>query len=135
MMDTMILMVIHHRKIKMSSNGNLVSGLDTIKSESINQRKVFDNWIKSKNEKFIPFSAQFHIAPNIEINLSDDNKKVTLKTLRGVIWTFEALNGEISIQDSAFMQFGELNPRAAKQIVVTSAAIDYEGAIEWTLSK
>ena len=127
--------VIHHRKIKMSSNGNLVSGLDTIKSESINQRKVFDNWIKSKNEKFIPFSAQFHIAPNIEINLSDDNKKVTLKTLRGVIWTFEALNGEISIQDSAFMQFGELNPRAAKQIVVTSAAIDYEGAIEWTLSK
>jgi len=33
------------------------------------------------------------------------------------------------------MQFGELNPRAAKQIVVTSAAIDYEGAIEWTLSK
>ena len=52
-----------------------------------------------------------------------------------LIWVFEVLNGEISIQDSAFMQFGELSPRAAKQVVVSGTAIDYQGNIEWKLTK
>ncbi|MBT7559319.1 MAG: hypothetical protein HN671_02175, partial [Rhodobacterales bacterium] len=55
--------------------------------------------------------------------------------LKGIIWVFEVLNGEISIQDSAFMQFGELSPRAAKQVVVSGTAIDYQGNIEWKLTK
>ena len=127
--------VIHNRKIRMSSDGCVISGLDTICSESAHQRDIFDKWIKSKNEKSMPFSAQFHIAPDVEIKWNNDNTKIILETLKGIVWVFEVLNGEISIQDSAFMQFGELSPRAAKQVVVSSTAIDYQGNIEWKLTK
>ena len=125
--------VVHHRKIKMSSNGNIVSGVDTILAESNIQRKIFDQWMSKTNT--MPFSAQFHIAPDVAVELNEDKTKVILKTLKGIIWIFEVLNGEISIQDSAFIEFSNLNPRAAKQIVVTSSAIDYQGCIEWILSK
>ena len=127
--------VIHNRKIRMSSDGCVIFGLDTICSESAHQRDIFDKWIKSKNENSMPFSAQFHIAPDVEIKWNNDNTKIILETLKGIIWVFEVLNGEISIQDSAFMQFGELSPRAAKQVVVSGTAIDYQGNIEWKLTK
>ena len=117
----------------MSSNGNIVSGVDTILAESNIQRKIFDQWMSKTN--IMPFSAQFHIAPDVAVELNEDKTKVILKTLKGIIWVFEVLNGEISIQDSAFIEFSNLNPRAAKQIVVTSSAIDYQGCIEWILSK
>ena len=119
----------------MSSDGCVISGIDIICSESAHQRDIFDKWIKSKIEKSMPFSAQFHIAPDVEIKWNNDNTKIILETLKGIIWVFEVLNGEISIQDSAFMQFGELSPRAAKQVVVSSTAIDYQGNIEWKLTK
>ena len=33
------------------------------------------------------------------------------------------------------MQYGHLHPRASKQVVVSGSAMDYEGVIEWTLSR
>ena len=60
---------------------------------------------------------------------------VTMTTPKGEIWLLRAPKAQMSIEKSAYMQYGRLNPRAANQVVVSAAAINYEGVIEWSLTR
>ena len=83
----------------------------------------------------MPFNARFHISPDVTLEFGILDTAVSMTTPKGDVWILRSPNAKISIQESAFMQYGHLHPRASKQVVVSGSAMDYEGVIEWTLSR
>ncbi|MGY9052312.1 MAG: heparinase II/III domain-containing protein, partial [Rhodobacterales bacterium] len=127
--------VLHYRKIEMNRKGSVISGKDTILAEGVSHCGIFDGWLKRKNTKSMPFNARFHISPDVTLEFGILDTAVSMTTPKGDVWILRSPNAKISIQESAFMQYGHLHPRASKQVVVSGSAMDYEGVIEWTLSR
>ena len=127
--------VLHYRKIEMNRKGSIISGRDTILADGVSHCGIFDGWLKRKNAKFMPFNARFHISPDVNLEFGIHDTVVSMTTPKGDVWILRSKNAKISIQQSAYMQYGRLNPRAAKQVVVSGSAVDYQGVIEWTLSR
>lgn len=127
--------LVHYRSLEMSRDGLMVRGKDTVVSEDSEQKATFDDWLKANKKRVMPFAARFHISPDISLELGMRDTAVTLTLPKGDVWLLRAPKAKLSIHKSAYMQYGRLNPRAAKQVVVSSRAIDYEGVIDWTLTR
>jgi uncharacterized heparinase superfamily protein len=125
----------HYRSLEMSRTGLLIRGKDTVIAEGKNDRATFDTWKAQHKKSEIPFAARFHIAPDVTLELGMRDTAVTMTTPKGEIWLLRAPKAQMSIEKSAYMQYGRLNPRAANQVVVSAAAINYEGVIEWSLTR
>jgi uncharacterized heparinase superfamily protein len=125
----------HYRSLEMARTGLLIRGKDTVTSEGKNNRALFDTWKAKHKKSNIPFAARFHIAPDVTLELGMRDTAVTMTTPKGEVWLLRATDAKMSIEKSAYMQYGRLNPRAANQVVVSSAAINYEGVIDWSLTR
>lgn len=125
----------HYRSLEMARTGLLIRGKDTVTSEGKSNRATFDMWKARHRKSDIPFAARFHIAPDVTLELGMHATAVRMTTPKGEVWILLAPNAIMSIQKSAYMQYGRLNPRAANQVVVSAAAINYEGVIEWSLTR
>ena len=125
----------HYRSLEMARDGMMLRGKDVMAAETELDRATFAKWIKANRKKGIPFDVHFHIAPDVQVELGMRDTAVTLTTPKGEIWILRAPNTLMTVQKSAYMQYGLLKPRATNQVVVSGGAINYEGVIEWTLTR
>jgi uncharacterized heparinase superfamily protein len=127
--------LVQYRALEMSRDGLMVRGKDTVVCENADQQNAYDEWLKVNKKRLVPFATRFHISPDVSVELGMRDTAAILTLPKGDVWILRAPKAKMSIEKSAYMQYGRLNPRAAKQVVVSGRAIDYEGVIEWTLTR
>ena len=96
---------------------------------------VFDTAILHQATQTIPFVSRFRIAADVDAELDLGGTAVSLKLPNDEVWIFKASGGKLTLEGSAYSSAGRLKPRATKQIVVTSGAVNYEGAVSWVVTR
>lgn len=129
--------LIHHRQISVIKNGTEIQGIDEVKCESTVDRARFDRHTRKKDTRAIPFCVHFHIHPDVAVELDLNGTAISLRLPNQETWIFRKGNcrGKMQLAPSLYMDRSRLRPRATKQIMVTSRAIDYEGRVTWTLTR
>ena len=124
----------HVRRIEMSSDGRMIHGEETLAAVSDAEKTKFDTALS--RERGIPFSLRFHLHPDIDASLDLGGTAVSLALKSGEIWVlrYEGRH-KLQIEPSVFLEKGRLEPRAAKQVVLSGAALDYATRIRWSLAK
>lgn len=107
--------IIHQRQLRLSKDGSLFSGLDTIEPA------------KSGEIKNIPITIRFHIHPLVEIGQSE-NGMIFLTTKNGERWAFTSTVKAVIEKDIFFS--GLLGPTNSQQITL-SFDTDHERKAAW----
>ena len=123
----------HYRSLEMAQDGSFLRGKDILVAEGQADKSVYREWLDKNKKKLIRFEARFHLHPDITPEVGLNDTAVTLTTPKGDLWVLRTDGTKIVLKEGAYMEYGRLRPRATKQVVVTGRAIDYEGAIEWSL--
>ena len=125
----------HFRQIQVLKGGAEVWGEDAVRAETSFDRARFTAIATGKNRKVVPFQVHFHIHPDVSVELDLNGTAASLTMSNGQTWVFRAKDGKTQLRRSSYMERGRLKPRATKQIVVTSRAVNYEGRVTWTLTR
>jgi len=88
---------------------------------------------KGKRGK-VAFAIRFHLGPNIELGLSDDGQGVGLALPDGSYWQFRAGAGEISVEDSIWVD-GQGRPTPIQQLVIQGLVSRGGGNFAWLLKR
>jgi uncharacterized heparinase superfamily protein len=88
---------------------------------------------KAKRGK-VGYAIRFHLGPHIELGLSEDGQGVGLALPDGSYWQFRAGTGEITIEDSLWID-GQGRPIAAQQLVIQGQVSRGGGNFAWLLKK
>jgi len=88
---------------------------------------------KAKRGK-VGFAIRFHLGPEIEVGLSEDNQGAGLALPDGSYWQFRAANCEITLEDSLWVD-GQGRPVAAQQLVLQGLVSRGGGNFSWLLKK
>ena len=88
---------------------------------------------KGKRGK-VAFAIRFHLGPDIEVGLSEDGQGVGLALPDGTYWQFRAGGGEVSVEDSLWVD-GQGRPVPVQQIVVSGLVSRGGGNFAWLLKK
>lgn len=88
---------------------------------------------KGKRGK-VGFAIRFHLGPDIEIGLSEDKQGVGLALPDGSYWQFRAGAGEVSVEDSLWVDGGG-RPVAVQQLVLQGMISRGGGTFSWLLKK
>ena len=124
----------HVRRIEMSSDGRMIHGEETLAAVSDAEKAKFDTALS--RERGIPFSLRFHLHPDVDASLDLGGTAVSLALKSGEIWVLRYEGHfRLDIEPSVYLEKGRLEPRAAKQVVLSGAALDYATRIRWSLAK
>jgi uncharacterized heparinase superfamily protein len=88
---------------------------------------------KGKRGK-VAFAIRFHLGPNIDVGLSEDNQGVGIALPDGSYWQFRAAGGEVSVEDSIWVD-GQGRPVPVQQLVVSGLVSRGGGNFAWLLKK
>jgi uncharacterized heparinase superfamily protein len=127
--------LIHRRELVVLRNGSEVQGFDGLEARRDSAKRKFNASAEGKSKPSVPFSCHFHIHPDVDVNYDMGGKAVSLSLLNGEVWVFRQEGGKLAVKNSTCMDPMRLKPRATKQVVVSSRAINYEGAVTWTLTR
>ncbi len=125
----------HFRSLELSRDGRTLRGRDRFLADTANARRVFDAWMESTGKHSMALDAHFHINPAIEVELGLNGRAVTLALPNGESWMFKCKLAKIEVKPSAYVEIGRLRMRGTKQIVASFDATNYEGVIQWSLTK
>ena len=125
----------YNRSLEMSSNGRALSGTDRLYCAHKKDEAVFDTAILHQVTQSIPFVSRFRLGVDVDAELDLGGTAVSLKLPNDEVWVFKASGGKLSLEGSAYFSDDRLKPRATKQIVVTSYAVNYEGAVSWVVTR
>ena len=122
------------RRIEMSSDGRMIHGEETLAAVSEAEQVTFDEALS--RERGIPFSLRFHLHPDVDASLDLGGTAISLALKSGEIWVLR-YEGKyrLQLERSVFLEKGRLEPRAAKQVVLSGVALDYATRIRWSLAK
>ena len=122
------------RRIEMSNDGRMIYGEETLAAVSETERAKFDTAMS--RERGIPFSLRFHLHPDVDASLDLGGTAISLALKSGEIWVLR-YEGKyrLRLERSVFLEKGRLEPRAAKQVVLSGVALDYATGIRWSLAK
>ncbi|MCB1357908.1 MAG: heparinase II/III family protein [Maritimibacter sp.] len=122
------------RRIEMSSDGRMIHGEETLAAVSEAEQAKFDEALS--RERGIPFSLRFHLHPDVDASLDLGGTAISLALKSGEIWVLR-YEGKyrLQLERSVFLEKGRLEPRAAKQVVLSGVALDYATRIRWSLAK
>jgi uncharacterized heparinase superfamily protein len=82
----------------------------------------------------VAFAIRFHLGPNIELGVSEDGQGVGLALPDGSYWQFRAGAGEISVEDSIWVD-GQGRPAPIQQLVIQGLVSRGGGNFAWLLKK
>ncbi len=102
--------MVHRRVLMVSSDGTRIDGEDTLASTT--------NRIKTGTDDF---ALRFHLHPSVKASRLSDAKGVMLVLPNRDVWTFEALDDRVELEDSVFLA-GTDGPRRTVQIVIQQNA-------------
>lgn len=128
---------LHHvRRIDLSSDGREVDGEDTLAAISEAEQKRFSHALDTTGLQGIPFSIRFHLHPDVDATVDLGGTAVSMALKSGEIWIFRYVgNAELTLEPSVYLEKTRLKPRASKQVVLSSVAMDYATRIRWSLAK
>jgi uncharacterized heparinase superfamily protein len=126
----------HIRTLHLGFDGRSLRGEDALIAMSSLDRRRFDlNFDKSKL-KGISFTIRFHLHPDVDTRLDMNGTAVSLALKSGELWVFRPGRGvDVAIESSVYLEKSRLSPRATKQIVLSSRAIEYATRVRWSLAK
>lgn len=125
-----------YRELTLSPDGRSLSGQDMLAAASPEEKWLFDFAMDGAMHGGISFSVRFHLHPDAVPHEARDNDEVVIELRSGEVWVFRYEGeAELKIAPSVFLEKGRIEPRATKQIVLSSRVIDYSGQVSWSLSK
>jgi uncharacterized heparinase superfamily protein len=110
----------HRRVLMVSKDGTRLDGEDTLAAAPGYR-------IKAANDDF---AIRFHLHPSIKANRLSDARGVMLVLPNRDVWTFEALDDQVELEDSVFLA-GSDGPRRTVQIVIQQRARQ-ASSIRWS---
>ncbi|MBI28975.1 MAG: hypothetical protein CFH21_00333 [Alphaproteobacteria bacterium MarineAlpha5_Bin11] len=105
------------RILEITNDGKYIRGFDQI----ISLKKI------NKNNNF---KIRFHLMPTCECVVTNNNKKVIIKTKNNVAWEFESQNSSLSIEESIYIGQGNLILKT-NQIVLSGLVDNINKTINW----
>ena len=114
--------VVHQRRIELSADGRLISGLDAFvptagRSPSNSQNR---------------FAIRFHLAPGVRARRTRSGDRVLLQIGREA-WAFGADDGDVQIEESIYL-CGLHGPRQTEQIVI-NGRVGLNSRIGWAFER
>jgi uncharacterized heparinase superfamily protein len=115
--------LIHRRVLMVSPDGTRLDGEDTI-SPAPNARV-------RNNET--DYALRFHLHPSVKASRLSDARGVMLVLPNRDVWTFEALDDKVDLDDSVFLA-GTDGPRRTAQIVIRQDT-RHASSIRWSFAR
>jgi uncharacterized heparinase superfamily protein len=115
--------IVHRRAIMLSNDGGRVAGEDAIE---IAQNAT--NRIGSGD-----YAIRFHLHPAIKASRLSDARGVMLVLPNRDVWTFEARDDKVDLEDSVFLA-GPDGPRRTAQIVIRQNARQVQN-VRWSFAR
>lgn len=99
--------VMHRRTLMVAHDGSRLDGEDTVSPAPGTRIKGNDT----------DYAVRFHLHPSVKANRLSDGRGVMLVLPNREVWTFEALDDKVDLEDSVFLA-GNDGPRRTAQIVI-----------------
>jgi uncharacterized heparinase superfamily protein len=115
--------LIHRRVLMASPDGTRLDGEDTL-SPAPNARVRYNE---------TDYALRFHLHPSVKANRLSDARGVMLVLPNRDVWTFEALDDKVDIEDSVFLA-GTDGPRRTTQIVIHQDS-RHASSIRWSFTR
>ncbi|SEP96549.1 heparinase II/III family protein [Thalassovita taeanensis] len=126
----------HARTLEMTFDGRGMAGEDLLVALEEADKRRFDKVMDEARLQGVPFQVRFHLHPEVDATLDMGGSSVSLALKSGELWLFRHdATAKIELDPSVYLEKGRLRPRATKQIVLSSRAMDYATRIRWSLSK
>lgn len=126
----------HARTMQLSLDGRSLEGEDLLFALENEAKHQFDKSLDNTSLQGIPFDIRFHLHPDVDATLDMGGTAVSLAIKSGEIWVFRhESKAKLSLEPSVYLENGRLRPRATKQIVLSSRAMDYASRTRWSLAK
>lgn len=114
--------VIHRRVLMVAQDGTRLDGEDTLSTAPGGK-------IKGEAD----YALRFHLHPSVKASRLSDGRGVMLVLPNRDVWTFEAMDDKVDLEDSVFLA-GNDGPRRAAQIVIRQDA-RHASSIRWSLAR
>ena len=114
--------IIHRRVLIISHDGTRLDGEDTLSPPPKGRFKGHD----------ADFALRFHLHPTVKASRLPDARGVMLVLPSHDVWTFEAFDDEVDLEDSVFLA-GNDGPRRTAQIVIRHEDARQAPSIRWRL--
>jgi uncharacterized heparinase superfamily protein len=126
----------HRRDLQLTADGRRLLGLDRLGPTTADEITRFEAMMARSELTGAGFSIRFHLHPDVDAALDLGGTAVSLALKSGEIWIFRADGRSVlALEPSVYLEKGRLSPRAARQIVLSGRARDYETEVGWTLAK
>jgi uncharacterized heparinase superfamily protein len=110
--------VVHRRVLMMVPDGSRIDGEDTISPAPGARVRESD------------FALRFHLHPSVKASRLSDARGVMLVLPNREVWTFEALDDKVELEDSVFLA-GSDGPRRTAQIVIRQDS-RHASSVRWS---
>jgi uncharacterized heparinase superfamily protein len=111
--------VTHRRVLMLAPDGTRLDGEDTLTLASDSRTKRLDT----------DYALRFHLHPAVKASRLSDARGVMLVLPNRDVWTFEALDDKVELEDSVFLA-GNDGPRRTSQIVIRQDS-QHAPSIRW----
>jgi uncharacterized heparinase superfamily protein len=112
--------VVHRRVLMMTQDGSRLDGEDTLSPAPGARIKGTET----------DYALRFHLHPSVKASRLSDGRGVMLVLPSRDVWTFEALDAKVDVEDSVFLA-GNDGPRRTAQIVIRQDSRHAPG-VRWT---
>ncbi len=124
------------REMHLSADGRRLVGSDSLTAALPDHRARFQAALDRTALEGVAFAIRFHLHPDADATLDMGGNAVSVQLRSGEIWVFRHDGrAKLSLEPSAYLEKGRLNPRPARQIVLAARAREAETRIGWTLAK
>lgn len=126
----------HVRDLALSPDGRRLTGSDSLACLTLAEKRRFEKLMTDGRLQGVGFAVRFHLHPDVDSALDMGGTAVSLALKSGEIWVFRH-DGTcaLRLEPSVYLEKGRLQPRQARQIVLTGRATDFETRAGWTLAK
>ncbi|MFO1201451.1 MAG: heparinase II/III family protein [Tabrizicola sp.] len=124
------------RSLTLAHDGRRLSGVDALTAMTAEARRRFEDVMTQTAMEGARFAVRFHLHPDVDATLDMGGLAVSMALRSGEIWIFRFTGqADLSLDPSAYLENGRLNPRPCTQIVLRAEARGFETRIGWTLAK
>jgi uncharacterized heparinase superfamily protein len=115
--------LMHRRVLMMADDGSRIDGEDIVSAAPGARIKGHDT----------DYALRFHLHPSVKASRLSDARGVMLVLPNRDVWTFEALDDKVELEDSVFLA-GNDGPRRTTQIVIRQDS-RHASSIRWSFAR
>lgn len=128
--------ITHARTLELTFDGRGLAGEDMLFAVEESDRATFKKALANALEPGLLFQIRFHLHPEVDAEIDMGGAAISLALRSGEIWVLRTdASAEMTLEPSVYLETGRLKPRATKQVVLTSRAMEYATRIRWSLAK